>query len=532
MPHTDTLIIGSGVAAAAIAQRLLDKDPKASILVLEAGGSVKMQDYSIWANYLVSGRLPYEKYYDLPYPDRDHPGENLSIGGTEIPLTGARALTYGGSTIHWGGWSFRLKPEDFYLNTNTGESIDWPFDYQALEPYYCAAEHYIGVSGDSQDPTVPRTEGYPFPAFPYTLEDQPMAQAMDAQGVSYSHLPIARHGITDTASRHAPCQTTGTCKYCPFGARYAATNFLNDMKQWEDHSNFHIRTNVVVEQIAMDDKRRAKGVVVLDKTTQKREAIEAKRIIVAAGTIESAKLLLRSVSQDWGRGLGNQYDLVGRNFITHPYFIFTGNLPQNPQKLQPEMNFPTLCSRHFDSAAEQAKGKFIFVNPPSSPGVNLAQQMQNGVSRAQMDQYVSGPTQIQLHGMLEVFSRDYNRVMNLDKVNHLGMQETVVDYTKDVTFDQRMLEIQAHVQQLFGHIGATIVGKPSVSWRADHAACVTRMSKDERQGVVTPDLQIHGVDNVYVCSNAVFPSTGAINPTLTLTALAIRLGDHLIHRGL
>lgn len=532
MPHVDTLIIGSGVAAAAIAQRLLNKDPQASILVLEAGGSVKMQDYSIWANYLVSGRLPYEKYYDLPYPDRDHPGENLSIGGTEIPLTGARALTYGGSTIHWGGWSFRLKPEDFYLNTNTGESIDWPFDYQTLQPYYCAAEHYIGVSGDSQDPTVPRTEGYPFPAFPYTLEDQPMAQAMDAQGVSYSHLPIARHGITDTASRHAPCQTTGTCKYCPFGARYAATNFLNDMKQWEDYSNFHIRTNVVVEQIAMDDKRRAKGVVVLDKTTQRHEAIEAKRIIVAAGTIESAKLLLRSVSQDWERGLGNQYDLVGRNFITHPYFIFTGNLPQNPQKLQPEMNFPTLCSRHFDSAAEQAKGKFIFVNPPSSPGVNLAQQMQNGVNRAQMDQYVSGPTQIQLHGMLEVFSRDYNRVMNLDKVNHLGMQETVVDYTKDATFDQRMLEIQAHVQQLFGHIGATIVGKPSVSWRADHAACVTRMSKDERQGVVTPDLQIHGVDNVYVCSNAVFPSTGAINPTLTLTALAIRLGDHLIHRGL
>jgi choline dehydrogenase-like flavoprotein len=525
--RVDTLIIGSGVAAAALSQRLLDKDPNASILMLEAGGKVKMQDYGIWTNYMVSGDLPYTKYYDLPYGDRDHPGENLSIGGTEIPLQGARALTYGGSTIHWGGWSFRLKPEDFHLNSNTGESIDWPFDYNELEPYYCAAEHYIGVSGDSKDTTTPRTAGYPFPEFPYTKEDQPMAQAMAALDISYSHLPIARHGITETASRHAPCQTTGTCKYCPFGARYAATNFLNDMMQWENVPNLHIRSNIVVERITLDHKRRAKGVVCLDKTTGQYEEIEAKRIIVAAGTIESAKLLLRSSSEDWINGLGNQHDLVGRNFITHPYFIFTGNLPSNPQKLQPEMNFPTLCSRHFDSKEEQAQGKFILVNPPSSPGVNLLQQMQNGATRSQMDQYVCGPTQIQLHGMLEVFSRENNRVMNLDKLNHLGMPETIVDYTKDSSFDGRMQQIQTHVNELFQQVGATLVGKPTVSWRADHAACVTRMHRDEKQGVVDPDLRIHGLDNVYVCSNAVFPSTGAVNPTLTLTALAIRLGDHL-----
>ncbi|ATZ93187.1 MULTISPECIES: GMC oxidoreductase [Dickeya] len=530
--RVDTLIIGSGIAAAALSQRLLDHDPHASILLLEAGGRVKMQDYNTWTTYLVNGKLPYEKYYDLPYPERDHPGENLNAGGTEIPLAGARALTYGGSTIHWGGWSFRLKPEDFFLHSNTGESIDWPFDYHELEPYYCAAEHYIGVSGDSHDPTVPRSAGYPFPAFPYTLEDQPMATAMESLGIGYSHVPIARHGMTDTVSRHAPCQTTGTCKYCPFGARYAATNFLNDMQTWENHENFHIRTNVIVEKILMDGKQSATGVECVDKEDGQTEVIHAKRIIVAAGTIESAKLLLRSTSTNWPGGLGNQHDLVGRNFITHPYFIFTANLPDNPQALQPEMNFPTLCSRHFDSPEEQAKGKFMLINPPGSPLLNLAQQMQNGLTREKMDAYVSGPTQIQLHGMLEVFSRYDNRILNFNKINHLGMEETLVDYTKDATFDQRMMEIQSHVNQLFGQIGATLAGKPSISWRADHAACVTRMSHDEKQGVVDPHLRIHGTDNVYVCSNAVFPSTGAINPTLTLTALSLRLADHLHHRGL
>ena len=284
----DTVIIGSGVAAAALAQRLLDKDPKASILILEAGTRVKTKDFALWENYLITGQLPYDRYRDLDYPQKDNPGENKSVGGTEVPLMGARVLTYGGSTLHWGGWSFRLKPEDFELKTRTGRSADWPFGYGELEPYYVQAEDYIGVSGDSQDPTVPRSGTYPFPAFPYSLEDQPVAHAMEALGMAYSHLPIARNGVTDTTSKHAPCQTTGTCKYCPFGARFAATNYLNDMVAWNDYPNFEVRTGVIVESIVLASKQRAAGVTFITLDSPQPKRIEAQRIIVAAGAIESA----------------------------------------------------------------------------------------------------------------------------------------------------------------------------------------------------------------------------------------------------
>ncbi|MEH6461746.1 GMC family oxidoreductase [Chitinimonas sp. JJ19] len=525
----ETLIIGSGVAAAALAQRLLAKNPNASILMLEAGRKVKMQDAAIWQDYVVSGKLPYTQYYDLPYPDRDQPGENLSAGTTAVPLDGSRALTYGGSTIHWGGWSFRLKPEDFALRTNTGHSLDWPISYADLEPYYSQAEHYIGVSGDSNDPTVPRHCDYPFPAFPYTLEDQPAAEAMAALGMAYSHLPIARHGITDTTSRHAPCQTTGTCKYCPFGARYSANNFLDDMQNWGNFPGLQIRLNSIVQEISMRSRQQAGGVVYLDRETGQQVVVEADRIIVAAGTLESTKLLLRSRSDHWQLGIGNDHDLVGRNIVTHPYFIFSGSAPGNPLKLQPEMNFPTLCSRHFDSPAEQAKGKFILINPPGSPTVNLLSKMQAGVSRLDMDRYVAGPRQIQLHGMVEIFSEPQNRIANIDKLNHLGMQETLVDFGQAAGFDPRMQEIQGHVQRLFEAMGATMNAKPTISWRADHAACTLRMSDDDSEGVTDRHMRVHGVDNLYVCSNATFPSTGAVNPTLTLAALALRLGDHLNH---
>ena len=73
---TDTLIIGSGVAAAAVASKLLKQDPNADILILEAGPRVKMKDYAKFQEYVVSGKLPYKMCEDLPYPDKAEEGEN------------------------------------------------------------------------------------------------------------------------------------------------------------------------------------------------------------------------------------------------------------------------------------------------------------------------------------------------------------------------------------------------------------------------------------------------------------------------
>jgi choline dehydrogenase-like flavoprotein len=523
----DTLIIGSGVAAAALAQRLLTLDPKASILMLEAGGSVKMKDAALWENYVVSGKLPYDPFQDDDYPERGKKGENISLGGTVMGLSGSRVFTLGGTTIHWDGWSFRLKPEDFRLHSNTGQGIDWPISYAELEPYYGQAECYIGVSGDARDAGVPRSTPYPFPAFPLTLEDQPVAAAMESLGISVSHMPIARHGITETTSTHAPCQTTGTCLYCPFGARYSANNFLNDMVAWNSYPNFEIRTNCFVREITMSGRQRASGAVYHDRGLGKDVAVEAERVIIAAGTLESPKLLQRSRSVHWRDGIGNDRDLVGRYLITQPYFAFSANIASNPARLQPEMAFATLCSRYYDSEEQQARGKFVIGNPPSAPAVDLAGQMRAGRRRAEIDSYVEGSQQLQLIGQIEIVGDWKDRVSNYGRMNSMGMIQTAVDFTKPATFDARCDEVRAYINRIFAAMPATPADNPFVSWRADHACCTCRMSVDDSQGVIDRDLKVHGVDNVYVCSNAAFSSSGSVNPTLTVTALALRLGDHL-----
>ncbi len=527
----ETLIIGSGVAAAALAQRLLARDPRASILMLEAGSSVKMKDAALWQDYVVSAKLPYDTFQDQDYPARGQQGENISLGGTVMGLSGSRVFTLGGTTIHWDGWSFRLKPEDFRLHSNTGQGIDWPISYDELEPYYGQAEHYIGVSGDSRDASVPRTTPYPFPAFPFSLEDQPVATAMEALGITVSHMPIARHGITETTSTHAPCQTTGTCLYCPFGARYSANNFLNDMVEWNSYPHFQIRLNCFVKEITMSAKRRASGAVFYDRELGQDVTVEAERVIIAAGTLESPKLLQRSRSSHWENGIGNDRDLVGRYLITQPYYAFSANLASNRARLQPEMGFATLCSRYYDSVEEQAKGKFVIGNPPFAPVVNVAAKMQAGNRRAEIDSYVDGPQQLQLIGQIEIVGDWKDRVSNYGKINSMGMVETAVNFTKPDSFDQRVTEVQAHINRIFTTMSATPVDNPYVSWRADHACCTCRMSTDESQGVIDRDLKVHGVDNVYVCSNAAFSSSGSVNPTLTVAALALRLGDHLSKAG-
>lgn len=526
MTKTDVVIVGAGVAAVALCRSLLARRPGSSILILEAGGKVPMRDFALYQDYMMQGgplnffaRVPYQAYYDLPPP-----AENQIDGDLEMGLAGARLMMYGGTTVHWDGYSFRFKPEDFHLHANTGQGIDWPFGYGELEPWYGEAECFIGVSGDSQDLTVPRTRPYPFAPFPYTLEDQPLIDAFDKLDIGYSHLPIARHGISDTLSRTPPCQTTGTCLYCPFGARY---NAANDLDELVEAGQVQVRTRAVVEEVLMASRTRARGVAWTEADTGRRHVAEAGTVVVAAGTVESAKLLLRSTSGGWAQGLGNDHDLVGRNVVTHPWITYKASVPGNPLRLQPEMAFPTLVSRHFDSPEEQAQGKFVLVSPQASTGIDLAALMRQGKTRAEIESAVAGPQQLGINAMFEIFSRPEYRVTNLPARNHLGLQQTRVNLQSTPLIQARLASLKAKAAEILHAAGATGEVSVEAHWGSHHACCTTRMSRSPEQGVVDADLRIHGTDNVHVCSNASFATLSSVNPTLTLAALSLRLGAHL-----
>lgn len=142
----DYVIVGSGIAATLVCDRLLDANRLTSILVLEAGGRIPSRDRRSWWDLVLGDRTPYAHTYD-----DDTPGsvsrESFSTGSTPWGFRESRVRAYGGSTMHWGGWALRFMEEDFECRKHTGRGADWPFSYDALEPWYELAEQVLSVGG-------------------------------------------------------------------------------------------------------------------------------------------------------------------------------------------------------------------------------------------------------------------------------------------------------------------------------------------------------------------------------------------------
>ena len=515
----DYLIVGSGVAAASIATRLLEKNPGASIRVLEAGQKVPAKDRRLWWDYVVSGALPYDNAYDR-YSD------NISSGNTEWQMHQTRLITYGGTTVHWGAWTPRMKPEDFYLYTNTGGGGDWMVDYEDLETYYCDAEEFLGVGGDSGEKWMHRSKPFPLPPFPYLAADEEFIEAFEANGIVPGRMPLARFG---------KCMSTGTCRYCPVGARYSA-QYTNEALEGR-YSDFKIYTGSVVTRILVDGKRKVRGAEYLkmdaDYDSKKAEkcTVNAETVILCAGAIESPKLLMLSTSSEHEHGIGNDHDLVGRYLVSHSFIGVIGTAVKNERKLISEFNFPTLMSRTFDTESYQGGGKICLFRDQVLPGPRGGwnSYMQKNQSREAMDAAATGPRQTGLSAFFEEKGRRSNYLEpSRERKNQFGMPLTKIHFDRDeqvmLNMNRRLAKLTEIFSSMSDYTQTETVLEGAVGY---HASGTCRMGATPEDGVVDGDLRVHDVENLYVCSTAVFPSVGAVNPTLTLVALAFRLADHL-----
>jgi choline dehydrogenase-like flavoprotein len=510
---TRILIVGSGVAGATIAAGLLDRGV-GPITMLEAGPRVAMREQRQWLDFLTSGATPYDHCTDAP-EDQNSPGELTW-------LRDSRLFARGGSTLHWGGWALRLKPEDFSLRTATGRGADWPLSYDDLEPWYAKAEELFGVAGDSGDPTLPRSAKLPFAALPYTQVDGEIIRGFEMLGYGYGPMPIARN--VEARNGQNACQTIGTCKYCPLGARYTADQTLDRL---EARAGFTLRTDTAATTVLMDRRERVIGVEFAEVTTGRQGRIEADVVILCAGALETPKLLLRSANDYWPQGVGNDAGHLGQHLIYHALLYARGAKPANPLRLQQELDFPTLCSRHFDTAAEQRAGKMFMFLPAIKPRIDLAGLMKSGQSPDEVRAAVTGPHEVELQAFMELPPPADARVLPGIGRNRLGLATTEIRFQEPAAAGQQLeinLDRLAKVLAAAGYGGIRTGIFPP---RGDHAAATCRMAVSPGDGVVDPHLKVHGVDNLYICSNAVFPSGGAVNPTLTLTALATRLAREL-----
>lgn len=508
------LIVGSGIAGALTAKGILDKYPAVErVTLLEAGNVVPQMDRRKWQDYVTTGALPYDANVDEP--------DEYTCTAERLDLAGSRLFVRGGSTMHWGGWALRFQPEDFRLFSAVGREIDWPYDYDELEPYYALAERSLGISGDSANDRPPRKgKAYPSEAPAFTEADGLIIEGMKKASIGHSHLPIARF-----ANR---CMTTGTCKYCPVGGRYAATMTLDELAQSDAYrGKVVLKSGCAVRAVTMRNAKRIRGVEYVELSTGVTKQLEADIVVLCAGAIETPKILLASANPAWPSGVGNRTGHVGRHLKAHPMLYVNASLPTNPGRVHQELGFPTLCSRHFDDEAHQRDGKFFFLREVSAPNIKLEQLMAAGKPLAAIDAATRGAMALRLNGFMEQFSSDENAVGLSSGLTRFGLPRTRLHYRQ---LPEQTAAAERHVNALkaiFAAIGATPTKFGMETPRADHTTSTVRMSARDTDGVVDSHLRVHGTDNLYVCSNAVFPNIAAVNPTLTLAAVALRFVETL-----
>ncbi|MCY1032163.1 GMC family oxidoreductase [Corallococcus sp. BB11-1] len=507
-------IIGSGVVGVVIARAALHLGHE--VVMLEAGPRVPMRNWRRWLDFVTTGVRPYHACEDAQ-------GDANQLAGADpafdhFLLKGSRLMAVGGSTLHWSGWTPRLQPEDFELHSRTGKGLDWPFGYRELEPYYGQAEQLLNVTGPQitarGHPTPWRSTSYKWNSPPYPVETEPGRRALTELGITYDHVPMSRRGESNEGVG-GPCMTFGTCRYCPMGARFDPTLLLPTL---EAHPGFRLLSESPALALQMQAGK-ASGVV--HKTPGGGTAtVTADAFVVASGALESPKLLWRSGFD------ARKLPALGRYLTTHPMLKLDGRLAGPPRAgfTGREVPMPAFFSRHFDTPEHQAAGKMLFSEYPEE--LDLQAWAAKGLQPEYLASFAREP-RFNLHGFIEEFPHPDNRILPGDDG---GGRAVSVSYAAREGFRERWQWMTDTLMEVMKRTGCREqdVVVSGVIRRADHSVGTVRFGPNPETGVVDGRHLLHGTRNVFAVTNGNFPNNGAINPTLTLTALTLRFADQVL----
>lgn len=515
--YYDVIIIGTGAGGGTLARRLAPSGKK--VLILERGDFVKREPDN-WNSRAVNVEGKYntkEVWYD-----RDgkplHPHTNYNVGG---------------NTKFYGSALFRMRMKDFgELKHYDGISPAWPITYDELEPFYTKAEQLYFVHGQQgEDPTEPwRSTEFPFPAVSHEPRIEHLAEDFAAMGVKPFHVPL---GIQlKENDRTTSCIRCATCDGFPCLLNAKSDAHTCGIEPALNFPNVTLLVNSLVKRLETDAAgTRVSAVIVEREGVLERYAADL--IVVSAGAINSAALLLRSANDQHPNGLANSSDQVGRNYMGHvnSVLLAVSKCP-NPTVFQ-----KTLGVNDFYFGSEDfpyPMGHISFVG--KLDGVTLSAGAPALAPGFALDQMAKHSLDFWL--TTEDLPRPENRVtLNRDgdivldyKPNNLEPHKRLQAKLKTLMNNQRKCDIhggECH-QGLFARNLYLAEQIPLAG--VAHQNGTLRFGNDPRTSVLDRNCKAHDLDNLFVVDGSFFPSSSAVNPALTIMANALRVGDHILER--
>lgn len=515
--ETDVCIIGAGIVAAMVAEKLAD-EREARILVVEAGDKIfNYRDrLDLWQRNL--------DYGENPWP-RDHIAGHHPLGDT---YGAAPTMAVGGLALHYGGASPRFSPEDFRLRSTYGVGDDWPLDWQDIEPFYQEVEERMGVAGEQGPPDLdPRSEPYPMPPLPLSYNLKLLKEWGEAGGIPFWTLPQAKN--TSSYRGRPACCRLDTCSMCPIGARYSPDYTFRDL---ERAGRIEIVPRTVVRRlVTAAGSSRVERAVAIDRDAPDVPLdIRARVFVLAAGYVWSPHLLLLSADSRHPEGLANSSGLVGRYLSGHRFV--TANV-EVPVKLYPGLNSRnSLVSKRFmrpepsdwyvrhdlriweSTAGDEARLK------DDDGRVLLGDEVMDDWRR----RAETGAARLRCYYDV-IPDRESRLVLDAAARNPWGDPLPRLTFRDDPVSAELRPRTESHIEALFHEMaraggGRVLSVRPSDE--KDHAGGGCRMGNDPATSVTDGYGRTHDHENLFVVGAPTMVTTGCVNSAPTIGGLGLR----------
>lgn len=489
----DAVIVGTGFGGSACAYMLSQAGLK--VLMLERGDWAH-RDQKDWD----AREILINKVYQGPSPllvKQYEATDFKSMPENEV---------VGGMSVFYGGASLRLREKDFEK---------WPVDYAEMEPYYSQAEQLLEVHGlAGKDPCEPyRSQAFSHLPIDLSVPAERIWQAGEKLGFSPFRMPMA---INFTNEARTICIRCLTCDGfpCQVEAKNDLTKTL--LKEAQDHGA-DILVGVQVVRV-VESGGRVQSVVCIERKTKKTFEISSRLVVIAGGALQSPGILLRSQLDQF-----RQSDLIGRFLMRHCNAVVAGVFPFRTNVNQ-EFHKQVCFTDFYETFREKHGFATGVVQDIYSPDpVVLKHFAPKGLKVA------AALSSRFLQNLLCVAEDEpqYENVVSLSKdTDAFGVDLVQVQHRYSAADCERRDYLVGKAKAILRKAGALFFHTFLID-TFSHGVGSLRMGKDEKDSVVDSQCRFHGIENLFVVDGSVFPTSGGVNPSLTIAANGLRVGHYL-----
>ena len=517
MNNYDVIIIGSGAGGGTLAYALASTGKR--ILIIERGDYVRREKEN-WDPKAVNvdGKYQTKELWRDADGKELHPHTNYYVGG---------------NTKFYGAALFRLRKEDFgEIQHHGGVSPAWPITYDELEPYYTIAERLYNVHGArGEDPTEAWASApYPHPPVSHEPRIQQLSDQFVQQGLRPFHVPLGIM-LNEKNPLASKCIRCNTCDGFPCLVWAKSDAQVCAVDPALRHPNVMLMTNAKVEKLVTDPSGKSVTKVVVNHNGMIEE-VSADIVVASCGAINSAALLLRSANAQHPQGLANSSGVVGRHYMGHINSVLMAiSKCPNPTLFQ-----KTLGVNDFylgSSEWEYPMGHISFVGkfdavtlsagaPAIAPGWTLELMAKHSLDFWLTSEDLPDPDN------RVTLDRQGNIVLSYRPNNEEGHKRLIAKLKDLMKHSSCSIHGKECHQGVFSR--SLYVGQRIPLAGVAHQNGTIRFGSDPATSALDVNCKAHDIDNLYVVDASFFPSSGAVNPALTIMANALRVADHLKER--